>query len=143
MLEAGYTGNRWFVNMQEFYFHYGSQNIFSLNFTRRFRVFKFVSGIYTYNSFNTSNLNTASFGGQVRPTDVLGLAMVRDMDLEAGTNIRTVYSLDIMPHNNCLILNLSYRDGINDSRYSFNVIFNFGDESFERYRNDYFGMKRI
>lgn len=142
LLETGYTGNRWFINMQEYYFHYGSQNIFSVNFTRRFEYLN-LFGNYTYNSFNASNLNTASFGGQIRPTDVLGVAMVRDMDLEAGTNIRTAYSVDIMPHNNCLILNLSYRDGINDSRYSFNILFNFGDEGFERYRNDYFGVKRI
>lgn len=142
MLESGYYGDRWFINMQEYYFHYDNQNIFTLNFTRRFEYLNVFSS-YNYNSFNTSNLNTLSFGGQVRPTDVLGVAMVRDVDLEAGQNIRTVYSLDIMPHNNCWILNLNYRDGLLDSRYSFNVIFNFGDESFERYRNDYFGVKRL
>lgn len=142
MLGSGYYGDRWFITMQEYYFHYDNQNIFNLNFTRRFEYLNLFSS-YNYNSFNTSNLNTLSFGGQVRPTDVLGVAMVRDVDLEAGQNIRTVYSLDIMPHNNCWILNLNYRDGLLDSRYSFNVIFNFGDESFERYRNDYFGVKRL
>lgn len=142
MLEAGYSGDRWHINVQEFYFHYENENIFTLNFTRRFEYLNLFSS-YNYNSFNSSNLNTLSFGGQVRPTDVLGVAMVKDMDLEAGSNIRTVYSLDIMPHNNCWILNLNYSDRLVESRYSFNVIFNFGDESFERYRNDYFGVKRL
>lgn len=142
MLDAGYSGDRWHIGLQEYYFHFDNQNIFSLNFTRRFEYLNIFSN-YNYNSFNSSNLNTLSVGGQVRPTDVLGVAMVKDMDLEADRNIRTVYSLDIMPHNNCWILNLNYRESLVDSRYSFNVIFNFGDESFDRYRNDYFGVKRL
>ncbi|MFP5387245.1 MAG: LPS-assembly protein LptD [Bacteriovoracia bacterium] len=142
MIESGYIGNRWQVNFQEFYFHYDNENIFTLNFSRRFDYFNLFSS-YNYNSFESSNLNSLSFGGQVRPTDVLGVAMLKDMDLEADKNIRTVYSIDIMPHNNCWIFNLNYRESIVDSRYSFNVIFNFGDESFERYRNDYFAMRRF
>lgn len=142
MIEAGYYGDRWSVGLQEYYFHFDNQNIFSLNFTRRFEYLNVFSN-YSYNSFASSNLNSLSFGGQIRPTDVLGVAMVKDMDLEADKDIRTVYSLDIMPHNNCWIFNLNYRRSIVDSRYSFNVIFNFGDDSFERYRNDYFATKRL
>lgn len=142
MIEAGYLGDRWSVGLQEYYFHFDNQNIFSLNFTRRFDYINLFSN-YSYNSFNSSNLNSLSFGGQIRPTDVLGVAMVKDTDLEAKKDIRTVYSVDIMPHNNCWIFNLNYRRSIVDDRYSFNVIFNFGDDSFERYRNDYFGTKRL
>lgn len=142
MVEAGYYGDRWHVGLQEFYFHYDNENIFTLNFTRRFEYINLFSN-YNYNSFDSSELNSLSFGGQIRPTDVLGVAMVREMDLEAKQNIRTVYSVDIMPHNNCWIFNLNYREALRDSRYSFNVIFNFGDESFERYRSDYFGVKRL
>lgn len=142
MIEAGYYGNRWHVGMQEFYFHYDNENIFTLNFTRRFEYINLFAN-YNYNSFESSELNSLSFGGQIRPTDVLGVAMVKEMDLEAQENIRTVYSVDIMPHNNCWIFNLNYREALRDNRYSFNVIFNFGDESFERYRSDYFGVKRL
>ena len=142
MIESGYQGGRWHVGLQEYYFHYDNQNIFNLNFTRRFEYLNLFSN-YSYNSFSSSNLNSLSFGGQIRPTDVLGLAMVKDMDLEAKKDIRTVYSLDIMPHNNCWIFNLNYRRSIVDSRFSFNIMFNFGDDSFERYRNDYFAVKRL
>lgn len=142
MIDAGYTGKRWHVGLQEYYFHFDNENIFTLNFTRRFEYINLFSN-YNYNSFDSSNLNSLSFGGQIRPTDVLGVAMIKDMDLEAKEQIRTVYSVDIMPHNNCWIFNLNYRESIVDSRYSFNVIFNFGDDSFERYRNDYFGVKRL
>ncbi len=142
MIESGYTGNKWFVGMQEFYFHYDNQNIFNLNFTRRFEYINLFSN-YNYNSFSSSNLKSLSVGGQVRPTDTLGVAMVKDMDLTAKKDIRTIYSIDIMPHNNCWIFNLNYRKSIVDSRYSFNILFNFGDDNFERYRNDYFGVKRL
>jgi LPS-assembly protein len=142
MVESGYSGQRWNVGLQEYYFHFDNQNIFNLNFTRRFEYLNLFSN-YSYNSFGSSNLNSLSFGGQIRPTDVLGLAMVKDMDLEAKKDIRSVYSLDIMPHNNCWIFNLNYRKSIVDSRFSFNIMFNFGDDNFERYRNDYFGVKRL
>lgn len=141
MIETGYVGTKWIFNLQEFYFHYEKENIFNMNFTRRFEYLN-VFANYSYNSFSSSNLNSLSFGGQIRPIDTLGLAMVKDMDLEADKDIRTVYSMDIMPHNNCWIFNLNYRRSIVDERFSFNILFNFGDESFERYRNDYFAVKR-
>lgn len=142
MIDSGYRSDRWSVGMQEFYFHYDNQNIFNLNFNRRFEYLN-LFGNYNYNSFSSSNLKSLSFGAQVRPTDVLGVAMVKDIDLAADKDIRTIYSLDIMPHNNCWILNLNYRKSIVDSRYSFNILFNFGDDNFENYRNNYFRMKRL
>lgn len=141
MVESGYQGNKWFIGMQEFYFHYDNQNIFNLNFTRRFEYIN-LFGNYNYNSFGASKLNTLSFGGQIRPTDILGLAMVKDIDLEANKDIRTVYSLDIMPHNNCYIFSLGYRKSYVE-QYTFNIMFNFGDDNFDRYRNDYFAVKRL
>jgi hypothetical protein len=142
MIDSGYTGKRWFVGLQEFYYHFENQNIFNLNFTRRFDYLNFVTN-YNYNSFASSNLNSLSLGAQVRPTDTLGVAMIKNIDLEANKDIRTVYSIDIMPYNNCWIFNLNYRESIVDSRYSFNILFNFGDDNFERYRNDYFGSRRL
>lgn len=142
MVDMGYSANRWMINLQEYYFHYDNENIFTLNFNRRFEYLNILAS-YNYNSFGQSNLNTFSAGGQIRPTDVLGFAVMKDMDFEAQRNIRTIYSLDIMPHNNCWILNLNYRESLVDSRYSFNVLFNFGDEGFSQYRNNYFGVKRL
>jgi LPS-assembly protein len=141
MLQTGYQTERWIINMQEFYFHYEQENIFSINFNRSFEYLRLL-GSYNYNSFGESNLNTLSAGGQIRPTDTLGFAIMKDLDLEARKNIRTVYSLDIMPHNNCWILNLNYRESLEVSQYSFNVLFNFGDDTFAQYRTNYFGMKR-
>ncbi len=142
MIESGYQTERWSVGMQEFYFHYDNENIFNINFNRRFEYLNLFSN-YTYNSFSSSNLQSLSFGGQIRPTDVLGVAMVKDIDLAANKDIRTIYSLDIMPHNECWIFNLNYRKSNEISLYSFNILFNFGDDNFERYRNDYFRMKRL
>jgi LPS-assembly protein len=140
-LNTGYSTDRWILSMQEFYFHYEQENIFNVNFNRRFESFRLL-GSYNYNSFGQTNLNTLSAGGQIRPTDTLGFSVMKDMDLEAKKNIRTNYSLDIMPHNNCWILNLNYRESLVDSRYFFNILFNFGDDNFSQYRNNYFAVKR-
>lgn len=140
-LSTGYQTDRWIVSLQEYYFHYDQENIFNINFNRRFEYLRLL-GSYNYNSFGESNLNTISAGGQVRPLDTLGFAVMKDMDLEAKKNIRTIYSLDIMPHNNCWILNLNYRESLTAQQYSFNVLFNFGDDNFAQYRNNYFGVKR-
>jgi len=141
MLYTGYMTDRWIVNLQEFYFHYERDNIFSIDFNRNFEYLRLL-GSYNYNSFGESNLKTISIGGQIRPTDTLGFAVMKDVDLEAQKNIRTTYNLDIMPHNNCWILNFNYRESLDVSRYSFNVLFNFGDDTFAQYRNNYFAVKR-
>lgn len=142
MVDTGYSADRWTIGLQEFYFHDSNENILSTNFNRRFEYLN-IFGRYSKNQSPTSRLDSISFGGQVRPTDVLGLAMVKDIDLEADKDIRTIYSADIMPHNNCWIFSLTYRRSIVDSRYSMNINFNFGQDNFERYRNDYFGVKRL
>lgn len=140
-VDTGYLGNKWFVGMQEYYFHYDNQNIFNVNFTKRFEYIN-LFGNYNYNSFGASKLNTIYFGGQIRPTDILGFAMMKNIDLEANKDLRTIYSLDIMPHNNCYIFSLGYRKSYVE-QYTFNIIFNFGDDKFDRYRNDYFAVKRL
>jgi LPS-assembly protein len=141
-LSAGYYADRWSVSANEYYFHLDKRSIYSLNVTRRFDSLN-VFANYNYNGFTASKLNTLSVGGQVRPTDVIGFALVKDVDLEAKKDIRTIYSIDIMPHNNCWILNLNKRESLVGSRYSFNIIFNFGDDKFDKYRNDYFAVKRM
>ncbi len=142
LVQTGYNGQRWNVNASESYFHYVNQNIFTLNFNRNFDYLNLISA-FNYSSFQDAKLRTLSVGGQLRPTDILGLAMVKQMDLEAKRDVRTIYSLDIMPHNNCWILNLNYRQSIVDSRYFFNIIFNFGDDNFHELRNNYFATKRL
>ena len=109
---------------------------------RKFDYFHLLAN-YNYNSFANSNLNTLTAGAQIRPTDVLGFAILKDMDLKAKEDIRTIYSVDIMPHNNCYILNLNMRESLVGSRYSFNIIWNFGDETFARYRDNYFTASKL
>lgn len=145
MITTGYTASRWSVALQEYYFHAQQNNIFNINFYRRFDYFN-IMGSYRYESYDEPDAletNNLSFGAQVRPTDILGLAMVKEIDFQSNQHVRSIYSADIMPHNNCWILNLNYQQNIVDSRYSFNFIFNFGQAGFERYRNDYFGVKRL
>jgi LPS-assembly protein len=141
LVEAGYVGNGWNVGLSEYYFHYPNNNILNFNFTKRFEYVNLLSN-YNYNSFGTPQLHTLSLGGQVRPIDILGVAVVRDMDLQANRTIRTLYSVDIMPHNNCYIFSLGYRKTYYE-QYTFNIMFNFGDDNFDRYRSDYFGVKRL
>jgi LPS-assembly protein len=142
LLQAGYSTNKWSFGLSESYFHYVNENILSLNATRHFDYLN-VFASYFHSSFLESRINTFSVGGQFRPTDILGFAMVKEIDLQAKQDVRTIYSLDIMPHNNCWILNLNYRESIVDSRFFFNIVFNFGDDSFHNLRNNYFAVKQL
>ncbi len=139
---TGYVTDKWSTNLAESYFHYGNENIFTASLTRKFESINIFSN-YSYNSFKPNSTNALSFGGQVRPVDVLGLAMVKSLDLEANRAVRTVYSVDFMPNNNCWIFNLNYLQSIVGSRTSMNIMFNFGDDRFDRYRTDYFAAKRL
>jgi LPS-assembly protein len=142
LVNAGYNGHRWSVNLTEIYFHFENENSLNISGGRSFDSLN-LSGSYLHNNFSQSQIKNLSFAAQVRPTEVLGLAMIKDIDLEANRNIRTTYALDLMPNNNCWILNLNYREDLNDKLYTFNVLFNFGDESFSRYRNNYFSIPRL
>ncbi len=152
LLTTGYSTDKWSTTVTESYFHYG-KNIFQWSLTRKFEYINLFSA-YNYNSFppptpksgeqqRKNQLNSLSVGGQIRPTDVLGFAITKDMDIEAKRDIRTIYSLDIMPNNNCWILSLNYRQSTTVNRYSFNVIWNFGDDNFAKFRDDYFSVKRL
>lgn len=142
LLMTGYTAKRWSFGASESYFHYINENIFNFNLARHFDYLNLL-GAFNYSSFQNSKISTLSFGAQVRPTDIIGFAMVKDMDLQAKQDVRSVYSLDIMPHNNCWILNLNYRESLVDQRFFFNIIFNFGDDNFHDLRNNYFAVKRL
>ncbi len=142
LINTGYSADRWSMGLQEYYFHADRSNVFNANFTRLFDSVNLLSS-YSYNSISVNKINSLTFGGQIRPTDVLGFAMLKNLDLEANRNVRTIYSLDIMPNNNCWILSLDYSERLGISRYSFNIMFNFGNDDFAAYRNNYFGVKRL
>lgn len=140
--DTGYNSDTWSVRFKDYYFHQGSDHILDLSLQKNFEVFNLLAN-YNYNSFPGSDLQVLKAGFQVRPFDVFGFSMVKEQDLAAKENIRTVYQADLMPNNNCWILNLNYRDSIVDKRFAFNFIFNFGSEDFSQYRSDYFSFNRL
>ncbi len=140
-VDTGYIAQKWNISLNEYYFHRESKNILTLSGNRRFEYLN-LFGAYNYNGF-PKKLNGVTYGGQVRPTDILGIAYSRQDDLEAKKNLTTTYGIDIMPHNNCWILNINYQKTINIERFSLGVMLNFGDDRFERMRNDYFAVRRL
>lgn len=141
-LAAGYYADKWTLSASEYYFHMGSENMFQLAFQRQFDYLNVLSA-YNYNSFGTAPQNTLTAGFQVRPFDSLGLSYLKRVDLEAKEDIRNIYAVDIMPNNECWILNLSYRESLVGYQFGFNIQFNFGDEKFQDYRRDWFANNRI
>jgi len=142
MIDTGFSGQRWSTGLLHYYYHKENENIIRLNFNRRLDYMN-LTAAYNHVSFNSSNLNVLRFGAQVRPTDNLGFSILKDMDFNASNSVRTNYGVDIMPNNNCWILSFNYRESITDSRFSFNILFNFGDETFSRYRNEYFAQRAL
>jgi hypothetical protein len=113
----------------------------ALNYQKRFEVLSFLSS-YNLNSLNENVLQTIKLGVQYKPFDSLGLSYLETHDIEANENIVTMFQMDIMPHNNCWILNLNYRDSAVDQRFSFNILVNFGNDDFSEFKTNYFSFNR-
>ncbi len=141
-VHAGYTAAKWNLSVSEYFFHLNSQHIFQAAAERRFDLLSLLAS-YNYNSFDQASLDTLSAGVRVLPVDTLGFAMLKQIDLEANQDIKTVYAVDIMPNNNCWILTLNYRESLLGSQYSFNVLWNFGDDGFQNYRRDWFRARPL
>jgi hypothetical protein len=58
------------------------------------------------------------------------------MNLNTKESLRTVYGVDIMPANNCWILQLDYRESVVGFQYSFDIMWNFGQEKFQQARGE-------
>jgi LPS-assembly protein len=145
-VQGGFIARRWSLSFSDYFFHRNSQHIFQTTWQRQFDYFNLLTS-YNYNSFsdqgNSAKLNNLTAALQVRPFDTLGLTYARQIDLEAQSDIRSVYVVDIMPHNNCWILNLSYESGLLQNRYALNILFNFGDNRFANYKRDWFRTQRF
>jgi len=139
---AGYTTGRWNFSYSDYYFHESSDHIFNTNAEKKFDSFSLI-GNYNLNSIGDETLKTLRFGAQFRPIDAIGFSFLKEDDLDARENIRSIYQLDLMPNNNCWILNFAYRETVVDSRYSVNWVFNFGNDEFKNYRTNFFNFNRL
>jgi LPS-assembly protein len=141
-LATGYSTSTWNVSLSDFFFHDQNDHILTTAFQRRFQMFSLL-GSYNLNSLSGSNIETIRFGSQIRPIDTLGFSILKEEDLNANETISSIYQVDFMPNNNCWILNFNYRETVVDNRYSFNWVFNFGNDEFKEYRNNFFQFNRI
>ncbi len=139
---AGYTASSWNLSYSDYYFHEKSDHILNANIEKKFESINLLAN-YNLNSVGESNLRTLKAGFQIRPFDAIGFSLLKEQDLDAKENIRSIYQVDYMPNNNCWILNINYRETVVDSRYSFNWVFNFGNTEFKDYRNDFFKFNRL
>lgn len=141
-VDGSYVASTWSVSFSDFYFHQSNDNVFSLNGQKKFERLSLL-GQYNENTFDGSRLKTLRSGIQFRPHDVLGFSYLRDYDLDADENVSTIYQVDFMPHNNCWIINLNYRENFIEQRFAFNFEFNFGSDEFDNYKNNFWGFGRL
>lgn len=141
-IDTGYVGKDWTVSVKEYYFHSSSNHIFNFDATKRIDKFNFLVS-YNYNGLTGSNLKNIRVGMQIRPTDAFGFSFVKEQDLFADQNLKTVYQLDYMPDNHCWLLNMNFKDSIIDKRFALNFVFNFGNEEYSQYRNNFFDFSRL
>jgi LPS-assembly protein len=141
-MATGYSTKNWNFSLSDYYFHQGSDHILTTSFQRSFKILSLL-GSYNFSNLDDSNIKTLRAGAQIRPIDTLGFSALKEQDLDAKENIRSIYQIDFMPNNNCWILNLNYRETVVDNRYSFNWVFNFGNDEFKNYRSNFFQFARI
>lgn len=142
LLNTSYAADTWSFQLLDYYFHQGGNNILFFSGVKRFEDINILTQ-YNLNSFENSSLRNLRTGFQVLPTDVLGLSLLSETDLNRNENVATVYQMDIMPNNNCWILSLRYIDRFNFKQFAFNFEFNFGSEEFSAYRRNFFNFDRI
>lgn len=141
-VNTGYNANTWALNFREYYFHQDESQITTLSFKKVFDPFHILTS-YNTNTLPGSSIKTLRLGGQFKPTDIIGFTYLQDQDLDANENILSLYQIDFMPPNNCWIINLNYRESVVDQRYSFNFIFNLGNDEFKNYQNNFFDFDRV
>lgn len=141
-IDTGYRTSTWNFRLKEYYFHKNSNQILNTSIEKKFNYIS-VFTRYSLNTVQENDLKVLGFGFQFRPIDVLGFSTFKEQDITSEKNIRSTYQVDYMPNNNCWILNLNYSQFVSDSRFSFNFVFNFGNESFVQYRNNYFSFDRL
>ncbi|MBD64279.1 MAG: hypothetical protein CME62_03680 [Halobacteriovoraceae bacterium] len=141
-LNSGYNVGSWRFKLTDYYFHQTSDNILTLHAQKRFERLSLL-GKYDHNSFTSSNLKVIQTGFQFRPHDILGFSYLKSFDLDANEDISSIYQVDFMPHNNCWIVNLNYRETLIEQRFSINWEFNFGNEEFKEYRTNFWNFTRI
>lgn len=141
-INTGYTASRWSISLQEYYFHQTADQMTNINFQKRYDAISLLSA-YNYNSLPGANIKTLRGGFQIRPFDTLGFSILKEQDLHADANIRSIYQVDFMPDNNCWIFNLNYRETVVGTRYTVNWVFNFGNDDFKNYRKNFFTFNRL
>ena len=139
---TGYSASKWSFNLSEYYFHQSSDQITDIGLQRQYDMLSLL-GSYMFNSLEGANLQTIRGGFQIRPFDVFGFSILKEHDLRARSNIRSIYQVDFMPNNNCWIINVNYRETVVDNRYSVNWVFNFGNDDFKTYRSNFFRFDRL
>ena len=141
-LDTAYWTSTWSVSVNDFYNHQSNDHILILSGEKKLSRLSLLAQ-YNYNSYSNSNLKTLKTGFQFRPIDIFGVSFLKEQDMEADKNISSIYQIDFMPHNNCWILNLNYQDNFDNKRFSFNFQFNFGDDSLQIYRDQFFNYGRL
>lgn len=141
-IDSSYRASSWRISFKDYYSHQSSDHIMSFSGQKKFEIVNLLTQ-YNNNSYEDSNLESVKFGIQYRPIDVLGFSFLKEYDIDAEEDISTIYQTDFMPHNNCWILNFSYKESFLEKRYNFTVVFNFGNESFKEFREDFFSFDRL
>ncbi len=141
-LDTLFANGPWRITFKEYYFHQDGRQFFDSGVERKFEIISLLAD-YNFNSLGDANLRNLKVGTNFRPIDVFGFSILREFDLDADQNIKSIYQMDYMPNNNCWIFSLNYWQTVIDSRVSFNILFNFGDENFSSYRDNYFSFNRL
>ena len=135
-VDMGYRINFFRISSQLFYFHQNKSSIMNLTFNSRL---KFISLLARFSRSNVDeSLKVLELGARTILLNQIGISYRFEKDLIAKQNISSVAQVDYMPSNECWNFNLQLRETANiDRRLSFNFMFNYGQNSFDQYKQNY------
>jgi LPS-assembly protein len=131
LIDTGYNSGEWNFGLREYYFHQTQESITSASISKQFNFFRVFTSM-NFNNLEQANLKTTTLGAHFRASDMFGFTANYEYDWQADSTVRSLYSFDYLPANNCWKLNLNYRKTIVDSRFSFDFTLNYGTENFSR-----------
>ena len=141
-LNTGYNAKTWNIDISDYYFHQSQDHIFTFSGEKKFNRLSLLTQ-YNLNTFSDSKIRKVKGGIQFRPIDVVGFSFLKEEDLNDNENLSSIYQVDFMPHNNCWIVNLNYKENFIEQRYAINFEFNFGNQEFKNYRENFFNFNRL
>ncbi len=118
------TSKYWGVSLSDYFFHQEKKHILNGNVDTNFSIFSLAQGI-NYSGFSLSK--SYRFLLAVSPTDKITLKYGFEKDLGSSVTVSSNSSINYKPANRCWMIELGTFRSVQERRFTFDFVVNFGN----------------